>query len=85
MGTNYYIHKKDRLPREDLIHIGKSVYKKPKGEFLWAIDPHYFKEECVKADVIVVDESRKRCSSLYFMDMIKDRNWNCEHVGTSFS
>ncbi|OPY26909.1 MAG: hypothetical protein A4E27_00650 [Methanobacterium sp. PtaU1.Bin242] len=86
MGTNYYIHKRNRLPADDLIHIGKSVFKKPNGEFIWAMTPDEFEEMFNKnTGLIVVDEVGERMGYIAFMAKIVDRDWNCEHLGTSFS
>lgn len=86
MGNNYYIYKRNRLPTEDLIHIGKSVFKKPKGEFIWAITPQEliqkFKDN---TGLIVVDESNKCYTYYEFMGLVGSREWNYEHIGTSFS
>lgn len=86
MGTNYYIHKRNRLPLEDLVHIGKSVFKKPNGEFIWAITPDEFiKKFKENTGLIVVDENGKRYTYLQFWVRVDKRNWNLEHVGTEFT
>lgn len=85
MGTNYYIHKENRLPREDLKHIGKSVWKKPAGEFLWAIHPDQFRRENHTEDLVVIDEEGKKYSYYGFIAKIGRRGWNYEHVGEEFS
>lgn len=82
MSTNYYIYKENRLPTEDLIHIGKAVFKKPKGLFIWAISPENFGK---MGDVIVIDEYGKRCSASCFTEFIKNREWNLDNIGIHFS
>lgn len=86
MGTNYYIHKENRLPTEDLIHIGKAVYKKPKGEFIWATP---FTELDMSIDELmeleIVDEYGKRYSYVEFCELIGEREWNDDHIGENFS
>lgn len=86
MSTNYYIDKKDRLPMEDLIHIGKAVFKKPNGEFIWAIEPGEFIQTAKETTGLrVVDECGAKYTYFQFMEQVYKRNWNCDHVGTSFS
>jgi hypothetical protein len=86
MSTNYYIHKRNRLPTEDLTHIGKSVFVRPKGEFIWAIDPNEFiKKFHETPGLIVVDEYGERLAFVTFMSLVHERKWNLEYVGTSFS
>ena len=85
MSTNYYIHKENRLPREDLIHIGKVVFKKPVGEFLWAIKPDEFKHISKESPLLqVISESGEISTFNSFMVYVSKRNWNCEHIGTEF-
>lgn len=86
MSTNYYIDKKDRLPREDLIHIGKAVFKKPNGEFIWAIHPTEFIKKGIETTGLrIISENGERFNYLMFMGFVNTRKWNCDHVGTSFS
>lgn len=88
MSTNYYIDKKDRLPMEDLIHIGKSVFKKPNGEFIWAIRPKVLKNKALNVkptDFMIVDEYGNKYTYFQFMEMVKDRKWDFDHVGECFS
>ena len=86
MSTNYYIHKKNRLPTEDLIHIGKSVYKKPKGLFIWDTP---FSELNMKLnelmELVIVDEYGKKYSYVEFCELISEMEWDHDHVGTEFS
>ncbi|OPY28761.1 MAG: hypothetical protein A4E27_00280 [Methanobacterium sp. PtaU1.Bin242] len=88
MSTNYYIYKRNRLPEEDLTHIGKSVFVRPKGEFIWAIHPKELDEISMNhspLEVLVIDESGKKYTHYDFNKLIENRRWNCEHVGESFS
>lgn len=86
MSTNYYIHKRNRLPTEDLTHIGKSVFVRPKGEFIWAINPDEFKKIGKEKPLLtVISESGEILTFNKFMIYVSKRNWNCEHVGEHFS
>lgn len=86
MSTNYYIYKEKRLPREDLTHIGKAMFKKPNGEFLWAMNPDKFKKIGKEKPLLrVISESGEISTFNRFMVYVSKRNWNCEYVGTEFS
>ncbi|MDP3065962.1 MAG: hypothetical protein Q8N08_04410 [Methanobacteriaceae archaeon] len=85
MGNNYYIQKKNRLPNEDLIHIGKSVSVTYYGLFIWDIKPSIFLAQYKNKDTIIVDESGHQFGFDEFHEIITPKKWDYDHIGTNFS